>query len=87
MCVERENPLYISGIVSLSSDGTNRITIEVTAEDEYTRQTYIVVVKRPGPPLTDATLSGLTLSGVDFGPFTFSTYYLQLPNNHPLRLP
>ena len=54
---------------------TNYIDIEVTAEDDYTRQTYTVTVYRPGPTLTDATLSGLTLSGVDFGPFNFSTHY------------
>ena len=73
--IKRGNRTYSSGIVSLYSDSSNRITIEVTAEDEYTKQTYTVNVRRPGPTLTDATLSGLTLSDVDFGPFTFSTYY------------
>ena len=50
--------------------GENAVTIEVTAEDGQTNKTYTVTVTRAAPPLsTDATLSGLTLSGIDFGAF------------------
>ena len=73
--INRGSQTYRSGIVSLSSDHTNHIDIEVTAEDDYTRQTYSVTVYRPGPTLTDATLSALTLSAVDFGPFKFLIHY------------
>ena len=73
--IKRGSQTYRSGIVSLSSDHTNYIDIEVTAEDDYTRQTYTVTVYRPGPPLTDATLSRLSLTDVDFGPFKFLTHY------------
>ena len=60
------------GVVSLSV-GTNVITVEVTAEDDSTTQTYTVTVTRAAPPPTDATLSGLTLSGIDFGTFASGT--------------
>ena len=73
--IKRGSQTYRSGIVWLSSDYTNYIDIEVTAEDDYTRQTYTVTVYRPGPPLTDATLSRLSLTDVDFGPFKFLTHY------------
>ena len=53
--------------------GSNVITIEVTAEDTTTTQTYTVTVTRAAPPSTDATLSGLTLSDVNFGTFASST--------------
>ena len=50
--------------------GSNVITIEVTAEDGNTVKTYTVTVTRAEAPLsTDATLSGLTLSGIDFDTF------------------
>ena len=50
--------------------GQNVITVEVTAEDGETAQTYTVTVTRAAPPLSsDATLSGLTLSGADIGDF------------------
>ena len=61
------------GIISLSPNARTAIYIVVTAEDDYTRQTYTVDVVRPGLPLTDAALSGLTLSGVDLGAFTTVT--------------
>ena len=54
------------GVIPLSV-GSNTITIEVTAEDGNATQTYTVTVTRAAPPSTDATLSGLTLSGVNFG--------------------
>ena len=60
------------GVVSLSV-GSNVITIKVTAEDDETTQTYTVAVTRAEPPSTDATLSGLTLSGIDFGTFASGT--------------
>ena len=56
------------GTVSLSVGG-NVITVEVTAEDGQTTQTYTVTVTRAAPPSTDATLSALTMSSVDFGTF------------------
>ena len=57
------------GVIPLAA-GSNVITVEVTAEDGETARTYTVTVTRAAPPLsTDATLSGLALSGVDFGAF------------------
>ncbi len=57
------------GVIPLA-EGSNVITIEVTAEDGETARTYIVIVTKAAPPLSnDATLSGLTLSGVNFGAF------------------
>ena len=50
------------GVIPLSV-GSNVITIEVTAEDGNATQTYTVTVTRAAPPSTDATLSGLALSG------------------------
>ena len=59
--------------VSLSV-GSNVIAVEVTAEDGETTRAYTVAVTRAAPPpSTDAKLSGLTLSGVDFGPFDPAT--------------
>ena len=60
------------GTVSLAV-GRNVITIEVTAEDTTTTKTYTVTVTRAEPPSTDARLSALTLSDVDFGAFDSST--------------
>ena len=60
------------GIVPLSV-GSNVVTVEVTAEDDSTSQTYTVTVTRAAPPSTDATLSALTLSGIDFGTFDSTT--------------
>ena len=53
--------------------GRNVITVEVTAEDGNTARTYTVTVTRAEPLSADATLSGLTLSGVDFGNFDSAT--------------
>ena len=63
--------------------GSNVITIEVTAEDGETTRTYTVTVTRAEPPSTDASLSALTLSGVDFGTFTSGTtsYTAQVTNS------
>ena len=70
------------GVIALSV-GSNVITIEVTAEDGETPQTYTVTVTRAAPPSTDATLSALTLSGIDFGTFdsTTTSYTAQVANS------
>ena len=70
------------GTVSLAVD-SNVITVEVTAEDESTTKTYTVTVTRAEPPSTDATLKGLTLSGIDFGSFdsTTTSYSAQVANS------
>ena len=63
------------GTVSLAV-GSNVITIEVTAEDGQTTRTYTVTVTRAAAVTassTDATLSALSLSGVDFGTFARGT--------------
>ena len=70
------------GVVSLA-EGANVITIEVTAEDGNTAQTYTVTVTRAAPPSTDATLSALTLSDIDFGTFapTTTSYTAEVANS------
>ena len=61
------------GVIPLAV-GSNVIAVEVTAEDGETTKTYTVTVTRAAAPLSnDATLSGLTLSGVDFGTFDPAT--------------
>ena len=60
------------GVVPLTFGG-NVITVEVTAEDGNTAKTYTVTTKRAEPPSTDATLSNLTLSGINIGPFDSAT--------------
>ena len=60
------------GVIALSV-GNNTISVEVTAEDNVTTRTYTVTVTRAAPPSTDATLSALTLSGVNFGTFASGT--------------
>ncbi len=56
---------YEDGSVGLAV-GANLIVLLVTAADEETAKTYTVTVTRTAPPSTDATLSGLTLSGAPF---------------------
>ena len=70
------------GVVSLAV-GANVITVVVTAEDDSTAKTYRVTVTRAEPPSTDATLSALTLSGVNFGTFdsTTTSYSAQVANS------
>ena len=70
------------GVIPLAV-GSNVITIEVTAEDDSTTRTYTVTVTRAAPPSTDATLSTLTLSGIDFGTFASGTtsYTAQVANS------
>ena len=70
------------GVIPLGV-GSNVITVEVTAEDGNTTQTYKVTVTRAEPPSTDATLKGLTLSRVDFGTFSSATtsYTAQVVNS------
>jgi hypothetical protein len=65
--------------------GENTFTVEVTAQDGTTTQTYTVTVTRASPPAsTDATLSSLTVSPGDLSP-TFSAnttaYTLSVPNS------
>ena len=59
-----------SRTVSLSV-GENAITVTVSAADDETTATYTVTVTRAAS--SDATLSGLTLSGVDIGTFDGAT--------------
>ena len=70
------------GLIPLSV-GSNVITVEVTAEDDSTTQTYTVTVTRAAPPSTDATLKSLTLSEIDFGKFLGGTtsYSAQVTNS------
>ena len=70
------------GVIDLAV-GSNVITVEVTAEDDSTTRTYTVTVTRAEPPSTDASLSALTLSGVDFGTFASGTtsYTAQVANS------
>ena len=72
----------VDSVVSLSV-GSNVITVEVTAQDGETTRTYTVTVTRAEPSSTDATLSALTLSGIDFGTFdsTTTSYTGQVANN------
>ena len=63
------------GTVPLA-EGSNVISVEVTAEDGETTRTYTVTVTRaeaPPPASSDATLSGLALSGVNIGAFSGAT--------------
>ena len=65
------------GTVSLAV-GTSTVSVAVTAEDGNTAKTYRVTVTRAeaeedAPPSDDATLSALTLSGIDIGNFDSAT--------------
>ena len=73
------------GVIPLAV-GSNVITIEVTAEDDTTTRTYTLTVSRLvslQQKATDASLSGLTLSRVDFGTFSSATtsYSAQVANS------
>ena len=68
----------IGGVVGMQRTvtlavGSNAITVAVTAEDGATTKTYTVTVTRAAPPSDDATLSGLSLSGIDIGAFASGT--------------
>ena len=52
------------------SEGVNTVTVTVTAADGVAEQAYTVTVTGAPPRVEDATLSGLTLSGVDIGSFS-----------------
>ena len=69
------------GAISLAV-GSNVIKVVITAEDGFTTKTYTATVTRTAPPLTDATLSNLVLSGIDFGTFDPATtsYVVSVPN-------
>ena len=74
--VQQFGNTYPDGTVSLSAGAANNIHVEVTAEDGTTTRIYTVVVTRARPAeelWTDASLSSLSLSGVDFGTFASST--------------
>ena len=73
------------GVIPLAV-GSNVITIEVTAEDDTTTRTYTLTVSRLvslQQKATDASLSGLTLSDVNFGTFSSATtsYSAQVANS------
>ena len=65
--------------------GNNVIAVEVTAEDESTRQAYIVTVTRADPPSTDATLKSLTINGKEADslgkPKYWISYWLSFGND------
>ena len=72
--IKRGGTEYPDGIVPLAG-GDNIITVEVTAEDGTTTQTYTVTVTRDAPPLSnDATLSSLSLSVTLAPTFVSGTY-------------
>ena len=60
------------GVIPLAV-GSNTIGVRVTAEDGVTTRIYTVIVTREGLFSTDAALSALSLSGVDFGTFDADT--------------
>ena len=74
--VKLDGVVDADGVIPLNV-GSNVITVEVSAEDGQTTKTYTVTVTRaeaPAPPASDdATLNGLTLSGVDIGAFDPAT--------------
>ena len=70
--------------------GSNAITVSVTAEDGVTTKIYTINVTREGEFSTDATLSALSLSSIDFGTFRFGHQGLHRPcvrsvRNHGVR--
>ena len=60
------------GVIPLAV-GSNTIGVRVTAEDGVTTRIYTVIVTREGLFSTDAALSALSLSGVNFGTFDADT--------------
>ena len=69
--VKDDGVVVDDGVVSLAL-GSNSFTVVVTAEDGTTTKTYNVFLFRMAPS-DDATLSGLTLSGVSIGTFASDT--------------
>ena len=67
--IKLDGVAYADGVISLAV-GSNVITIEITAEDGNTAETYTVTVTRAEALSADATLSSLTLSDA---PFTFAS--------------
>ena len=67
--------VYLVRAINDGGVGPASEPIMVSAEDGVSSRTYTVTVTRvaPAQPSTDATLSGLTLSGVDFGAFDSAT--------------
>ena len=75
------------GVIALAV-GSNVITVEVTAEDGSTTRAYTVTVTRAQPPTqnqpsSDAALTALVLTGIDFGSFDSTTleYTAQVANS------
>ena len=79
-----EDPEVRTGSISTScapGDYTVEVSISSPGNDELASATAGFTVNHPGattaaqepPPSTDATLNGLTLSGVDFGTFDPAT--------------
>ena len=75
------------GVIELAV-GSNVITIEVTTEDDSTTRAYTVTVTRAQPPTqnqpsSDAALTALVLTGIDFGSFGSTTleYTAQVVNS------
>ena len=75
------------GVIELAV-GSNVITVEVTAEDDSTTRAYTVTVTRAQPPTqnqpsSDAALTALVLTGIDFGSFDSTTleYTAQVANS------
>ena len=50
------------------SEGSNTITVTVTAEDAQSTLAYVITVTRASPPPADAQLSELSLSGLQLSP-------------------
>ncbi len=69
------------GVIPLAV-GRNNISVRVTAADGVTTRIYTVIVTREGQLSTDATLSALSLSGIDIGAFSAATtqYTAQVVN-------
>ena len=69
------------GVIPLAV-GRNNISVRVTAADGVTTRIYSVIVTREGQFSADATLSALSLSGIDFGTFSAATtqYTAQVVN-------
>ena len=74
------------GVISLAT-GSNVITVEVTAEDGQTTQTYTITVTRAATLSTDATLEYLKLSDIDIGSGLNRDAYAQNKTSFTIRRP
>ena len=86
--IKLDGVVVTDGTVSLAV-GTNVITVDVTAADRQNTRTYTVTVVRDAPDETDlssdATLSALSMSGIDFGTFdpAITSYTASVANSVP----